>query len=97
MLKRACLEQLVRLFGPAAASPAAVHFKDWSADALTATADDQESGEHPFPVAQPWFDAAWADRALMAGSETAKAHPGYLEGALEAAIEAVAAVRRPLA
>ncbi len=86
VLKNACLEQLARLFGPAAADPIALHFKDWAADPLTATADDRDTAaDHPMAAGKPWFDPAWADRAVMAGSETAQEHPGYLEGALDAA------------
>ena len=91
-LKVHCQAQLVRLFGPKAAKPTATFLKDWSADALTATADDRQSGEHPVPRARPWFDPAWAGRAAMAGSETAPEHPGYLEGALLAAAAGVAAL-----
>jgi len=93
-LKAHCLAQLVRLFGPDAATPAATFLKDCSADALTATVDDQQAGEHPSPMAQPWFDPAWEHRAAMAGSETAREHPGYLEGALLAAEAGVAGVLR---
>ena len=91
-LKAHCQAQFVRLFGPKAAKPVAAYLKDWSADALTATADDRQGGEHPSPISQPWFDAVWAGRAVMAGSETAPEHPGYLEGALLAAQRAVASV-----
>ncbi|MES2253848.1 MAG: FAD-dependent oxidoreductase [Pseudomonadota bacterium] len=91
-LKAHCLAQLVRLFGAKAANPAAMFLKDWSTDALTATTDDWEAGEHPVPVSKPWFDPAWADRAVMAGSEAALEHPGYLEGALLAAGRAVRSV-----
>ena len=90
-LKARCLAQFARLFGPA--KPPATFLKDWSADALTATADDRQSSEHPVPTSQPWFDPAWAGRAAMAGSETAPEHPGYLEGALLAAAAGVAALR----
>jgi len=88
-LKAHCLAQFTRLFGPEAGKPLATFLKDWSADALTATADDRQSGEHPSPASQPWFDPAWASHAVMAGSETASEHPGYLEGALLAAHRAV--------
>ncbi|MBS0281989.1 MAG: FAD-dependent oxidoreductase [Proteobacteria bacterium] len=91
-LKAHCQAQFVRLFGPMAARPFATYLKDWAADALTATADDRQGGEHPAPIARPWFDAAWAAHALMAGSETAPEHPGYLEGALLAAASGVAAL-----
>lgn len=91
-LKAHCQAQFARLFGPRAAKPVATYLKDWSADALTATADDRQGGEHPSPVSQHWFDATWAGRAAMAGSETAPEHPGYLEGALLAASRAVASI-----
>jgi len=74
VLRQHCLAQLVRLFGPDAGQPIATYFKDWATDNFTATADD--TGEHPEPARQPWFDAAWSSRAVMAGSETAPAHPG---------------------
>jgi monoamine oxidase len=89
-----CLRQLVKLFGPEADHPVATHFKDWSADPLTATADDRDAAAgHPSAGGMPWFDPAWAARAVMAGSETASEHPGYLEGALLAANEAVTKLR----
>jgi monoamine oxidase len=88
-LKAHCLAQLTRLFGHDAAKPVTHFLKDWSSDALTATAHDQEASEHPSSVSQPWFDAAWTDRAAMTGSEAALEHPGYLEGALLAASRAV--------
>jgi monoamine oxidase len=91
-LKAHCLAQFVRLFGSEAGKPLASFLKDWSADALTATVDDRQSGEHPSPVSQSWFDPAWATRAVMAGSETASEHPGYLEGALLAAHRAAQSV-----
>jgi monoamine oxidase len=91
-LKAHCQAQFARLFGPQAAKPMATFLKDWAADALTATADDRQAGEHPSPISQPWFDSQWASRAAMAGSETAPEHPGYLEGALLAAAAGVAAL-----
>ena len=85
-----CLRQLVRLFGPGAGDAVATYFKDWAADPLTATADDRDvSAGHPVAGGAPWLDPAWAGRAVMAGSETAPEHPGYLEGALLAAWQAV--------
>ena len=90
-IRQHCLAQLARLFGPEASAPVATHFKDWSADPLTATLADMEQIGHPEPQAKPWFESAWAARAAMAGSESAREHPGYLEGALLAAEDAVAA------
>jgi monoamine oxidase len=40
-LRSACLEQFARIFGDAARLPTATIFKDWAADALTATAADR--------------------------------------------------------
>ena len=93
-LKGHCVKQLVRLFGPDAAHPVAAFLKDWADDPLTATADDQGAAGHPEATGLPWFDPVWAARAAMAGSETAYGHPGYLEGALEAAARAVASLAK---
>jgi len=89
-IRHHCLAQLVRLFGPGAGEPLATHFKDWAADPLTATQADAQAAGHPEPQSMPWFDGAWSPHAAMAGSETAPEHPGYLEGALLAAEDAVA-------
>lgn len=91
-LRRHCLAQLVRIFGPQASTPVTTHFKDWAADPLTATPEDAEAAGHPEPHSEPWFDPAWSSWATMAGSETAREHPGYLEGALFAAEEATDAL-----
>ncbi|MBN9553819.1 MAG: FAD-dependent oxidoreductase [Alphaproteobacteria bacterium] len=90
VLRQHCLAQFARLFGAQAETPLATRFKDWAADPFTATADDGEATGHPEAVRRPWFDAPWSARAVMAGSETAPVHPGYLEGALLAAEAAVA-------
>jgi len=90
-IRHHCLAQLARLFGPKASEPIAAHFKDWAADPFTATAADADAAGHPEPHSLPWFDGAWSARATMAGSESAREHPGYLEGALAAAEDAVAA------
>ncbi|TDH59918.1 amine oxidase [Dankookia rubra] len=89
-LTRACLDQLARLFGPAAATPGATLLKDWSAEPLTATAEDRRGGAHPLPRQGPWVTGAWRDRLCLAGSETSAVAPGYLAGALDAAERAVA-------
>ncbi len=83
-LSLAATAQLARLFGPEAATPRATLFKDWAADSLTATRADQAPGEHPRPMRGPWLTGPWAQRALLAGSETSPEHPGYLAGAIDA-------------
>ncbi len=73
--------QLSRLFGPDAANPNQVFFKDWSADPATATADDLGP-----PTSHPRYrPVPPTQRVLFAGTETAPAEGGFLEGALEAA------------
>lgn len=83
-LSRAATAQLARLFGPEAGTPRATLFKDWAADSLTATRADQIPGGHPVPMRGPWLTGPWAQRALLAGSETSPEHPGYLAGAIDA-------------
>ena len=86
----ASMAQLAQLFGPAAAAPRATLFKDWAADPLTATRDDQMAGGHPVPSTQPWISDEWREHISLAGSETSRAEPGYLAGAVEAAESAIA-------
>lgn len=93
----ASLRQLVQLFGPEAATPRGTLFKDWAADPLTATSDDQMAGGHPVPTSQPWIDGEWRERISLAGSETSPTEPGYLAGAVEAAERATAAIVDQLA
>ena len=90
MLVAAAIQQLVRLFGPHAASPSGTLFKDWAADPLTATHADQCAGGPPAAIGQPWIGEAWRDHVSLAGSETADFEPGYLAGAVDAAERAVA-------
>jgi monoamine oxidase len=87
---KAALRQLVTLFGPEAGAPRATIFKDWAADALTATAEDQTAGAHPLADADAWVHGAWGERISLAGSETSPTEPGYLAGAIHAAERAVA-------
>ena len=88
-LVKASIAQLVRLFGPPAGQPRATLFKDWTADALTATEADEQAGGHPVPDPEPWISGSWASCISLAGSETSATDPGYLAGALDAAERAV--------
>ena len=92
-LIRASVAQLVRLFGSDAGRPRATLFKDWAADALTATSADMIAETHPVPNDRPWIAGAWAQRASLACSETSSTDPGYLAGALDAAARAVREAR----
>lgn len=90
-LKTAAAAQLARLFGPGAALPLALHFKDWSLDPDTATpADRRAQTGHPTYRPIPPLGGAWKGRVSFAGTETAPTEGGFLEGALESA-EACAA------
>jgi monoamine oxidase len=88
----ACLAQLSRLFGPAAASPRATLIKDWASDPFTATALDLTAPGHPMPPAAELVSGPWADRLTLACSETSLTEPGYLAGAVEASSRAVRAL-----
>lgn len=96
-LTRACLDQLARLFGTEAGQAHATLFMDWTAEALTATADDRRGGPHPLPQHGPWVSGAWQGRLSLAGSETSASDPGYLVGAIEAAARATAETSQRLA
>ncbi len=91
-LTRACLTQLVRIFGATAQTPRATLLKDWAADELTATLDDRGMGGHIAPGASSWVSGPWQARLALAGSETSPVEPGYLSGAIAAARRAVAEV-----
>lgn len=88
-LIRAAVDQLVRLFGPEAATPRATLLKDWATDPFTATRADSGETGHPTPRDAPWVTGAWEGRLSLAGSETSRTEPGYLAGAVEAARRAV--------
>ncbi|MFU7019307.1 flavin monoamine oxidase family protein [Pseudomonas aeruginosa] len=88
-LKRACIDQLTRMFGEAARAPVATIIKDWAADTLTATTADRAASNHLAPNSVPWVLGPWQQRLALAGSETSPAEPGYLAGAIIAAKRAV--------
>ena len=89
-LKRYALAQLVRMFGPQAATPTWHALQDWAQEPLTAAKEDTRPlSFHPMyqeGVVRP----EWRQRLFLAGTERAPDHGGYLEGALESAELAVA-------
>ncbi|MEM8557292.1 MAG: FAD-dependent oxidoreductase [Bacteroidota bacterium] len=95
-LAQVCLDQLGRMFGAEAQTPRATLFKDWAADPLTATADDQKVGGHPVPDSAAWVTGPWRERLALGGSETSPIEPGYLSGAVVAAERAVSEVLQKL-
>lgn len=85
---RLCLAQLQRLFGVQASPPVELLIKDWSDDEFTATESDRAPlTQHPAYGLTPSGCAIWEGKILLAGSESAEHSGGYLEGALEAAID----------
>jgi monoamine oxidase len=95
-MKKGCLEQFGRLFGPQALKPRATILKDWAIDPLTAAADDQAAGGHPVGSSEPWVTGAWRERLSLCGSETSATEPGYMAGAVSAAEDAVAEMLKRL-
>lgn len=92
----ASVAQLGRLFGDQALTPQAVVLQDWAEDAQTATpADASPASPHPAPMSTA-LPAPWRDRIHLAGSEFAPDFPGYLEGAVLAAEQAVDALQGQL-
>jgi monoamine oxidase len=88
------LAQLGRLFGAEAARPARTWLLDWAQEPFTATASDAQAPRvHPSYGRQAAPEGPWAGRLLLAGSETAPEHGGYLEGALESSERVLAALR----
>ncbi|WP_300582484.1 FAD-dependent oxidoreductase [Marivita sp.] len=87
----ASVAQLVRLFGPRAASPAEVFYTDWSEEPLTAVSADRAPLTHHPAYGRPQALMPAPDsRILFAATELASEMGGYLEGALAAADEAAA-------
>ncbi len=82
--------QLERTFGRAAGQPKAMRLQDWAAEPFTATPRDAVMLRH-----HPAYGLPAALRELGRGrvslvcTETAPAHGGFLEGALEAAADVI--------
>ena len=90
VLRAHCRAQLGRLFGERAATPLADALKDWAADPLTATDDDQDAAGH-HAAAPPIRPASgpWSACLGGIGSEWSREFPGYLAGAVDAAARGV--------
>ncbi|MEZ8142848.1 flavin monoamine oxidase family protein [Enterovibrio sp. FF113] len=87
VLRKLCLQQLERIFGPEASNPITVHYVDWFQNPYTATNEDQAMGSHSvYGFTQR--DESYPN-VFYAGTEAAREFGGYLEGALEAAQNAV--------
>ncbi|MFX0545751.1 flavin monoamine oxidase family protein [Roseovarius sp. S1116L3] len=90
-LKDAAIDQLARLFGPAARAPIATALMDWATAPETATeADRHPPRMHPAYGLPRAVAGLWDGRLLFAGAEMADDMGGLMEGALASA-NAVAA------
>lgn len=100
VLRTHCRAQLARLFGKRAGTPLGEALKDWAADPLTATDDDQDAaGQHAEAPSSGADEGPWQGRLVGIGSEWSPQFPGYLAGAVDAAElglrEALARIARP--
>jgi monoamine oxidase len=75
-LTRACVDQLVRLFGADARHPRATLLKDWAADPLTATAADRVATAHPSRDPAPWVTASGKHALRSPAARPARASRG---------------------
>ena len=84
-MREAIVEQLVHCFGVEAADPLGVAWTDWTRErATTPPSGSTCRGEEP-RAAPPLSDSWWDGRLHFAAAETAHDHPGFLDGAIEAA------------
>ena len=96
-LKRQALAQLVRMFGPEAATPLWREVQDWAQEPMTAAKEDTRPLSHHPMYQEGVVPPEWRERVFLAGTESAPNHGGYLEGALESAELAVADLRKSAA
>jgi monoamine oxidase len=90
----AVFEQLGRLFGPEAADPVRYIERDWSDDPYTN--DEVVWFDEPLPYGQPALaDPLWGGRLVWAGTETASAGAGHMEGAVQSGRRAAAQILGP--
>lgn len=89
-IKKAAIEQLVRMFGEDAAKPIDVVLQDWTQEPFTATEVDQSmSGGHATSSISNTTESTFDDRLIWSGTETADHRlgtNGLLEGAVEASV-----------
>ena len=86
-LKNAAIKQLQRLFGEQASQAEHIYIQDWSTEEFTCTTMDlQQAPRHP-DVPESFPREIGNNKVLLAGTEIAREHGGYLEGAIESADE----------
>ncbi|NWB54636.1 FAD-dependent oxidoreductase [Pseudomonas sp. F8002] len=86
VLRTHCRAQLVRMFGPLAATPKAEAIKDWAQDPRTATAVDvNAAAQHSRAPSAKATSGPWQGCLTGIASEWSPQFSGYLAGAVEAA------------
>lgn len=96
-LTKAALTQLTRIFGPQAAHPIKTVLQDWAQDRYTATSRDQSPpSQHPTYGLPAALRDIWGGRLSLCVTEVAPEMGGYLEGALAAAEQTAADLRKEL-
>ena len=84
-LQSAIRTQLVHCFGAEAPPPTAVAVSDWRTDpATTPPSVAPGTPEHPPSPPSVLTTPHWDGTLIWAGAETARDHPGFLDGAVEA-------------
>ena len=86
------VRQLARLFGPEAVEPVELHVQDWSAEPHTYAPGGSSDQAHDLLGNPLYHRPMMGGRLHWAGTETAEAHAGHIEGALSAAARASTAV-----
>ncbi|WP_103347662.1 FAD-dependent oxidoreductase [Amycolatopsis sp. CA-128772] len=95
--EEAVVDQLARLFGPAARRPVALHVRDWSREEWTSPSEVDRLTDYGL-FGHPGFRRpALEGRLHWASTETATDYAGHVEGALAAGQRAAEAVTRHLA
>ncbi|MFD0371161.1 flavin monoamine oxidase family protein [Streptomyces sp. NPDC127114] len=90
--EQAVTTQLTRLFGPAAATPTAVHVQDWSGERWTSPSTVQHLADYSLFGHRLYQRPVLDGRLHWASTETATDHAGHIEGALAAGERAARAV-----
>ena len=88
-LIKAGLSQLQHLFGDEAIRTQAVFIKDWSQEVFTTTEKDISTMAHHPQLPDGSLRYFSDKKIVLAGTETARQHGGYLEGAIESSDEAL--------
>ena len=94
-LLNSCIAQLQRLFGEQARNTVDIQIKDWALDTYTTSELDLSTpAQHPH-YAENLPRSFFNNNLILAGTEVAREHGGYLEGALESADEAIGLLNQP--